>query len=188
MRGRRWGGRKFAVGPDGAVFEVLLFPDGDGALQGVNGETASVKGGSAMSRADSDKDAGFADFEAPQPVDYGYQVDTVFFVELGADFAHFGEGHGFVGFVVEVESRAVVGLITHESVKGNGGAIFWRADVAYKGGHVDGFAHQLIDVIVGECRHVDALATAHGRQKRNFVAAVERRIPGGEFLIARSDN
>jgi len=60
--------------------------------------------------------------------------------------------------------------------------------VAGKGGHVDSLAHQLIDVIVGECRHVDALAAAHGRQKRDFVAAVERRIPSGKFLVARSDN
>ena len=35
---------------------------------------------------------------------------------------------------------------------------------------------------------MDASAAAHGWQKRDFVAAVERRIPGGEFLVARSDN
>src|SRR5260370_41847367 len=35
---------------------------------------------------------------------------------------------------------------------------------------------------------MDASATAHRWQKRNFVAAADRRIPCGEFLVARSDN
>ncbi len=35
---------------------------------------------------------------------------------------------------------------------------------------------------------MDASAAAHRWQKRNFVTAAERRIPGGEFLVARSDN
>ncbi len=30
-------------------------------------------------------------------------------------------------------------------------------------------------------------AAAHGRQKGDFVAGAQRRIPGGEFLVARSD-
>jgi hypothetical protein len=54
--------------------------------------------------------------------------------------------------------------------------------------HVNGLANQLVEVIVGECRHVDASAAAHGREKRDFVAGADRRIPGGEFLVARSDN
>jgi hypothetical protein len=33
-----------------------------------------------------------------------------------------------------------------------------------------------------------ASATAHGREKRDFVAGAERRIPRGEFLVARGDH
>ena len=32
-----------------------------------------------------------------------------------------------------------------------------------------------------------ALAAAHGREEGDFVAGVQRRVPGGEFLIAGSD-
>src|SRR6266446_931289 len=146
-------GGKLAVGPDGAVFEVFFLPDGHGALEGVDGEAASVKGGGAVGGADDDEDAGFADLEAAEAVDHGDAMDAVFFVELRADFAHFGEGHGFVGFVVEVKGWAIVGLVADETVEDDDGAVFGRAHVAGERGHVDRLAHQLIDVIVGERRH-----------------------------------
>jgi len=34
---------------------------------------------------------------------------------------------------------------------------------------------------------MDASAAAHGREKGDFVAGAQRSIPGGEFLVARSD-
>lgn len=34
----------------------------------------------------------------------------------------------------------------------------------------------------------NVLATAYWRKERNFVAGMERSIPGSEFLVARSDN
>ena len=37
----------------------------------------------------------------------------------GGDFADLGQSHGFVGFVVEVERAAAVGLIAHAAVKGD---------------------------------------------------------------------
>src|SRR5882762_6869300 len=181
-------GGEYTVGPDCAVLEVLLLPNGHDALEGVDGEAASVKGGGAVRRADGNEYAGFTDLEAPEPVDHGDAMDAIFFVKLGADFAHLGEGHGFVGFVVQVESRTIVGLIADETVEGGDGAIFGRAHVADERGHVDGLAHQLIDIVVRERCHIGASAATHGREKRDFVAGTERRIPGGEFLVARSDN
>ncbi len=148
MRGRRGCGREFAIGPDSAVFEILLFPNGDGALKGVNGEAAGVKGGGAMVRADGDEDAGFADFETAEAMDDGDAVNSEFFVQLGRDLAHFGEGHGFVGFVVEVERGTIVGLIADETVKRDDGAVLGGADVSGEGGHVDGIADQPADVVV----------------------------------------
>jgi hypothetical protein len=55
-------------------------------------------------------------------------------------------------------------------------------------GGVDGLADQLIDVIVGEGRHGDGSAAAHGGEKGNFVAGAERSIPGSKFLVAGGDN
>jgi hypothetical protein len=180
-------GREFAVGPDGAVFEILFFPDGDGAFEGVDGEAASVEGRGAVGRADGDEDAGFADFEAAETMDDGDAVDFVFFVEKGGDFAHFGEGHGFVGFVVEVERGAIVGLIADEAVESDDGAVFGGADVADEHGEVNGLTLELADVVVEGRGHRDALAAAHGRQEGDFVAGAERSVPGGEFLIAGGD-
>src|SRR6266850_396310 len=148
MRGRRGCGREFAIGPDGAVFEVLLFPDGDGALKGVNGEAAGVKRGGAVSGADSDEDARFTDFETAEAMDDGNAVNGEFFVELGRDFSHFGKGHGFVSFVVEIECGPTMRLIADEAIKGDDGAVFGGADLANEGGHVDGIADQLADVVV----------------------------------------
>ena len=141
-----------------------------------------------MWRADGNEHAGLTDFEAPEAVDHGDAMDAVFFVELGANFAHFGEGHGIVGFVVEVESGAIVRLVADETVEGDDGAVFGGAHVAGQRGHVDGLAKQLVDVILVESRHVDDLAAAHGREKGNFVAGAERGVPGSKFLVARSDD
>jgi hypothetical protein len=138
--------------------------------------------------ADGNEYAGVTDLEAAEPVNHGDAVDSVFFVELNADFSHFGEGHGFVGFVLQVESGTIVGLVADETIESDGGAVFGRAHVACQRGYVDGLANQLIDVIVRECRHIDASAATYGREKRDFVAGEERRIPGGEFLVARSDH
>ncbi len=148
MRGRRGCGREFAIGPDSAVFKVLLLPNGNGALKGVNGEAAGVKGGTAMGRADRDEDAGLADFETAEAMNDGHSVNGEFFVELGRDFSHFGKGHGFVSFVVEIECGPTMGLIADETVEGDDGAVFGSTDFADEGGHVDGVADQLADVVV----------------------------------------
>src|SRR5207244_8006608 len=101
--------------------------------------------------------------------------------------SHFGKSHGFVGFVIEVQGGAVVRLITDETIKSDNGAVFRGPDDAGQRNRVDGFSHQLKDVIVGQCRHGDASAAAHRRKKRNLVAGTEGSVPGGEFLVARSD-
>ena len=141
-----------------------------------------------MWRANGNKYASFADFEAPEPVDHGDTMDAIFFAELNSNFVHLGEGHGFVGFVVKIQTRAVVGLIAHEAVEGDDGAVFGGANAAGQCGDIDRLSHQLVDVIVGKCRHVDASPAAHRREKRNLVSRTEWRIPGGKFLVARRNH
>lgn len=186
-RCRRGDGREFAIGPDGAIFEILFFPDGHGALESVNGEAAGVEGGGTVRRADGDEDGGFADFQTAKAMDDGDAMDGEFFVQLRANLAHFRESHRFVGFVLEVKSRAIAGLVADETVEGDGRAVFGSANVARERGHVNGPAHQPVDVIVDGCGHGGASAAAHGREERDFIAGMKRGIPRGKFLVARSD-
>ena len=58
-----------ATGPNGAAGEEFFFPDGDGALQSVDGVTAGIERGGAVRRADGDEDAGVADFQPTEAVD-----------------------------------------------------------------------------------------------------------------------
>ncbi len=71
---RRRDGRQLSIGPHRTVFEILFLPDGNGAFESVDGVAAGIEGGGAVSGAYGDEDAGFADFEAAQAVDYGYAM------------------------------------------------------------------------------------------------------------------
>src|SRR5882672_598113 len=101
-----------------------------------------------MRSADGDENASFADFQAAEAMHNSDEVNGEFLVQLGRDFSNFGEGHGFVGFVVEIESGEIVGLIADETVEGDDRAVFGSADFADESGHVDGPANQLADVVV----------------------------------------
>jgi hypothetical protein len=140
-----------------------------------------------MRGADGDEDAGFANFQAAEAVGDGDTVDGEFFVDLGADFVDLGEGHGFVGFVVEIERGAAVRVVANAAVEGDDRAVFGGADVANQGRGVDGLANEGEEVGVGWAGHAVYLAAAHGRQERDFVAGMERRAPSGKFLVARGD-
>ena len=185
-RGRQGRGRKLAVGPNGPVFEVLFFPDGDGALESIDGEAARVEGCGAVRRADGDKHTGFANFEPAEPVGHGEAMDAIFFVKLRADFAHLGERHGLVSFVVEIERRAVVGFVADETVEGDRGAVFGCAHVVNKPGRVDALAYELENVFVKRGGHTRESAATDWWEEGNFVAGAERSVPGGKLLVAGS--
>src|ERR1700676_5105068 len=61
--------KRFSIRPNGAILEVLLLPNRDGALERIDKPSAGVKGRCAMRRGDRDQHAGLANFEPPQPVD-----------------------------------------------------------------------------------------------------------------------
>jgi hypothetical protein len=148
MGSRGWCGGQFSVGPDGAIFEELLLPDGDGALEGVDGEAASVKGCGAMGGAYGDEDAGFADFKAAEAVDNSQPMDGEPFVDGVADLANFREGHGFVGLVFEVECTAAVRFVAYETVEGDDGSIVVSADFVGNCRALDGRMDQGEKVVV----------------------------------------
>src|SRR5207248_8230043 len=90
-------GREFAIGPDCSILKILLLPDRHSPLERVYSKPASVKGRGTVWRADGNKNASLADFAAPEPVDHGNALNPVFLMNLTADFADFGDGHGLVG-------------------------------------------------------------------------------------------
>ncbi len=102
-----------------------------------------------MRCADGDEDAGFADFEPAEAVGDSDAINGEERVKRGGDFAHFLEGHGFVGFVFEIERFATVGLVADAAVEGDDGAVFGLAHVANEGISGDGFADEEDEVIVG---------------------------------------
>ena len=181
---RDW--RKLAIGPYGAIGEVFLLPDRDHALERVDGESTGIECGRPMRGAYGNENTGLANLEAPETMGYGDTVDGKFFVELGGDLRDLGQSHAFVGLIVEVESAAAMGFVADAAVERGDGAIFGTANVADQRGSVDGLAHEEEQVIGGRrgwSGHM-VLAAADRRQKGNFVTGMERRSPGGKFLVA----
>ena len=83
-----------------------------------------------MRGADRDENAGFSNFEATEAVDDGQPVNGEFFMDQLTDLPHLAKGHGFVGFIIEVQGKASVGLISHEAIKSDNRSILPGADVA----------------------------------------------------------
>ena len=96
-------GRYFAVRPHSSILEILLLPDRNGALEGVDREPASIESSWPMGGTDGDEHTGFSDFEPPQSMRNGQEVNRKFFVDVRGDFADFSEGHGFVSFIVQIK-------------------------------------------------------------------------------------
>ncbi len=90
-----------------------------------------------MQGADSNEDAGFADFEAAEAVNDGDPVDGEFFVDQLANFFHLGEGHWFVSFVFEVQGAPPVRFIADKAIEGHDRPILAGTDVADNRRHVD---------------------------------------------------
>jgi len=134
--------------------------------------------------ADGDENARFTNFEPAEAMDNRGAVDGIFFVKLLADFAHFSERHGFVGFVIEVEGGAIVGLIANEAVEGDDGAVHGGAKVPDECRHVDRLAHEFKNVVGRGRGHSQNLAATHRWKEGDFVASVQRRVPGRKLLIA----
>src|SRR5215469_3967388 len=106
-----------ALGPKGAIGEILFLPDRYGALQGINGQTASFESRPAVRRTDSDEDTGFADGQAPQAVDHGQAMDGEIPANFGADLAHFCERHRLVGLIVEIKRLPAARIVAHDAIE-----------------------------------------------------------------------
>jgi hypothetical protein len=136
----RW--RHLAIGPNGAVLEIFLLPDRNSAFQGVDGEAAGVERGRSVGRTDGYEHARLSDFESPQTMRDGDMVNREFLVDLPGNFADFGQCHGFVGFVVQIERGTSMGMIANAAVEGNDSAVFGGTDMPDQGCLIDRVAHQ----------------------------------------------
>src|SRR5262249_20876477 len=102
--------------PDLPVLEVLLLPDGNGALESIDGVLAGVEGVLAMRRGDGDQDARLTDLQTADAVQDGDALD------LGppgadriADLAHLRLGHRAVRLVLQELHRSAAGLVAHHA-------------------------------------------------------------------------
>jgi len=78
-------------------------------------------------------------------------------------------------------------VVADEAVEGNDGAVSRTADVLDDSGYVDGIAREAIDILLESVGHFCVLAAAYWWKKGDFVAGLQRGVPGNEFLIARGD-
>ena len=115
----------------------------------------------------------------------GDAVDGELSVKIRSDFADLGEGHGFVGFVVEVEGGAAVGLVANAAIEGDDGTVGRGANMADQRVGIDRITNEKKQVC-GAVRGHWGSAAADRREEGHFVASVERSVPGGEFPVARS--
>src|SRR5580704_250516 len=106
-----------AIGPDCAVGEGFLFPDGHGFLERVDEPSAGFEGLAAMGRSDDDEHAGFPDLQAAEAVDDGNIAHFEASNRFARQLVHLLHGHLCVGLVVEVEGFAAAGVVADDAVE-----------------------------------------------------------------------
>jgi len=138
-----------------------------------------------MRGADSNEDAGFADFEAAEAVNDGDPIDGEFSVDQQANFFHLGEGHWFVSFVLQIQGASPVRLIADKAIEGHNRPILAGTDVADNRRRVDrGMTQGKEVVFCSDVRHGQVSTPADRREKRDRIIFGEWRVPGSEFLIS----
>jgi len=103
-----------------------------------------------MRCADGNEDAGFANLQAAEAVKNGDTMDGEFLVDGLANLFHFGEGHGLVGFVIEVNGLAAVGLVADEAIEGDNRAILIGPHLTDNGCHFDGRMEEGEEIVFRE--------------------------------------
>src|SRR6266545_8267813 len=102
--------------PDLPVLEVLLLPDGNGALQGVDRELAGFEGVLAVGGGDGDQHARLADLQPSDTVEDGHALDLrPADAEGFADLAHLRLGHRRVRLVLEEFHESAAGLVADDA-------------------------------------------------------------------------
>src|SRR5579883_1123762 len=116
-------GKWFAVSPNRAVLEMFLLPDRHRAFECINQPSASVKSSRAMRGSDSDEHAGFADFQAPQPMNDRSIANWKLRDGFPSKPLHLLISHLFIGFVIEIKRAPPSRLVADNALKHRHGTV-----------------------------------------------------------------
>src|SRR5262249_41538070 len=122
--GRDASGKGLAIGPNCAVFKVLLFPNGYSALERVDHPATGLEGSVAVCGGDDDGDAGLHDLQPPKSVRDSDMTDGKLFKSLMSERVHLFKRHLRVGLVIQVKGAASASVIPYYSFKDHSSAIF----------------------------------------------------------------
>ena len=140
-----------------------------------------------MRSGDGDEDAGFANIQVAEAVNDGEAMDSELFADELADFFHLGEGHRFVGLVLEIQRGTPMGFVADEAVEGNDCAVLAGTNVADHLRHIDGRVDQReVIVLSGNVGRWQVSAPANWWKKRDSIIVGEDRIPGSKLLVSGS--
>src|SRR5581483_7273418 len=134
-------GKRLTIGPNSAIREILFFPDRNRLFKRIDDPTTRVKSWPPVRRSDHDADAGFANFETPEAVNYGDIANAVGRDGLLGKSLELFQGHFFVGLVVEIEGSATASIVAHHTIKDDGRAILGVFDPIKDGLSVNPLAH-----------------------------------------------
>jgi hypothetical protein len=125
--------------PHGAVFILLLFPDGHYLFQGINDKLAGGKGLGAVGGSYGHYYGYIANGQGAFAVHYGHflQHGPAFLGLLGYE-PQLMQGHGIVGFVVQAYHPAAGALVAHRANKRIHGAGTSRLPGLEHGGYLKG--------------------------------------------------
>src|SRR5262245_44653824 len=118
------GRKRFSIGPDGAIFEVLLLPDGDRAFERVNSPSTCVECSPAMGRNDYNQHARFTDFDAPEAVNDGQIANLKLLQRLRGKVLELLKRHFFICLVIQIERAPTPGLVPYDAFEYHRGAVF----------------------------------------------------------------
>lgn len=119
---------------------------------------AGIEGRGTMRCADGDEYAGFANFQTAEAMRDGDAMNCKILVEMGGDFRHFEQRHGFVRFVVKVQCGAVMRLVADKAVERDDGTVLRGTNVTGELRRIQGIAGQLDDVVFRGRSHARMLS------------------------------
>src|SRR5208282_2632708 len=102
-----------------------------------------------MWRADSDEDAGVADFQTAEAVHDCEAMDFKLSVHVCANFAQLCIRHWFVGFVLKIQRALAFEIVAHEPVEDYRRAILEGFEVEQYFAWLNGLAHEKDNVVAG---------------------------------------
>src|SRR6266404_282954 len=116
-RARDFFRERLPIRPNSAAFEVFLFPDRHGFLEGIDDPPARVEGRPAVSRRNNYQYAGLPDFQTSKAVHQGNLPDRKLGPRLLGQRIHLLERHRLVSFVIKEEGTPPAGIVANHTLE-----------------------------------------------------------------------